>query len=167
MAREGYALDGLARLAKAVPNLDQRTLDIIAYHLHLERELDRALAKIFPRPERLKLGFVQKVSVLEATSSVAWIDGVGRALVAFNNLRNSVAHASGSRPEIDGCFRALCVACGDMTGVTVDRAKATVGGLAAAICGALGVDIEARPSPNEGLTPAMLDLRFSPKSNAD
>lgn len=144
MAKKYYARDGLVRLTKAVPNLDQRTLDIIAYHLHLERELDRALAQLFARPERSKLGFVQKVGVLEAMSSVAWIDGVGKALVAFNNLRNSVAHASTSKTEIDGCFRALCVACDDMTGVTFDHSTATIGGLAAGICAALGVNLEAR-----------------------
>lgn len=142
-------MDSLSRLSEAVPNLDQRTLDIVAYHLHLERELDRALAKLLPRPERMKLGFGQKVGVLEALTPSAWIDGVGKALLAFNNLRNSVAHASTSKREIDGCFRALCAAVDDMTGVPLNRSGATVGGLAAGICGALGVDIEARIRPEE------------------
>jgi hypothetical protein len=143
--KKTYALDGLLRLAKAVPNLDQRTLDIVAYHLHLERELDRALANALPRPDRLnKLSFGQKVSVLEATSSSAWIDRVGKALIAFNNLRNSVAHVSTSKAEIDGNFNALCDAVAVMTEVELDRKTATVGGLAAGICGAMGVDVEAR-----------------------
>jgi hypothetical protein len=164
VATKGYALDGLVRLGKAVPNLDRRTLDTIAYHLHLERELDRAMAKVLPRPERLKLGFAQKVGVLEALSQSAWIDGVGRALIAFNNLRNSVAHSSTSTAEVDGCFRALCVAVDDMTGVTFDHSKATVGGLAAGICGALGVDIEARPPPPERHTSANTALRLGKKA---
>ncbi len=149
MVQEGYAMDGLTRLSKAVPNLDQRTLDIIAYHLHLERELDRALAKLLPRPDRLKLGFGQKVGVLEALSPNEWIDGIGRALLAFNNLRNSVAHASTSKAEVDGCFRAVCKAVDGMTGEELNLTSATVGGLAAGICGALGVDIEARILPEE------------------
>jgi hypothetical protein len=166
MVERSYALDGLLRLSKVVPNLDERTRDIIAYHLHLEREMDMALKKVLPRPERLKkLSFVQKVGVLEALSDSAWIDRVGTALMAFNNLRNSAAHASTSKVEIDGCFSTLCEACGAITEDHVDDATATVGGLAAGICGALGVDVEARPPLSGALTPEILSLRLGPPYN--
>jgi hypothetical protein len=143
MAQTDYPVAAMKRLARAIDALDDRSRDVLAYHLAIERELDVALAALLPRADRLwGLGFGQKVSVLQATSNLGWIDLVARALIEFNNLRNAVAHGR-SKGEIDKAFSKTCSAAASISG-SEPPPKATVGGLALVICGALAVDIDER-----------------------
>jgi len=124
--------------------LDRRSQEVIAYHLALERAVDTALALTLPRAERLRgLGFGQKVSVLQATSESLWIDLLAAAVLSFNDLRNMVAHGDGKN-VIDKGVTNVCASVEAFTGVRPSIKKATIGGLAMAICDALSVDAEAR-----------------------
>ena len=97
---------GFARLQHMRAAIDARAPDILACHAAIEAELDLALAATLPRAERLRgLGFGQKVSVLQASTTSLWSDGVAPALIALNELRNCVAH--GDRKKTRACYRAL------------------------------------------------------------
>ena len=142
----------LKRVQRAVPDLDPRTVDAIAFHLKLERELTEALAHILPRPERIaRLGFGHKISILQATTSDTWIDVVAEGLIAFDGLRHAAAHGN-PKPEFDACLARVRVAVERLSDVPVP-ATATIGGLAMALSAALAVDVEARtaaPRANGG-----------------
>lgn len=143
MAQTDYPMEAFERLKGAVEALDERTKDVLAYHLVMERELDRGLAALLPRPESVfKLGFGQKVRVFQATSDSGWTDQVAAALVAFNDLRNSVAHGDAKR-DVDAKFRAACNVTAKLAGVDLPP-EPIVAGLASAIFMALTVDIDAR-----------------------
>ena len=132
----------LKRVAKALPELEPWAIEALAYHLALERELDAALARLLPRSDRLfQFRFGQKVSILQATTSVGWIDAVAKGLIAFDHLRNAAAHYKKVAPEkLLGNIRSAVAA------ITPDVSfdKATIGGMAVALIAALAVDVEAR-----------------------
>lgn len=76
---------------------DQFAVDVLTFHAALEIEMDHLLDLLLPRAEKLgrRLGFQNKISVINA----AWKgtpesgDLLATALLRFNDLRNSVAHA--------------------------------------------------------------------------
>lgn len=92
--------EGLRRLGEARAKLDDRAGAVLTFHAALEREIDFVLARLMPRPDKLRgLGFGQKVSVLAA----AWRgtpesgDMICAALLRLNELRNSIAHGDERR----------------------------------------------------------------------
>ena len=140
----------LKRLIGAIEALDGRSRDVLAYHLAIEREMDVALAALLPRADCLwkfehgrRLGFGQKVSVLQATSTSGWIDRVAKALVCFNELRNAIAHGR-AEAAIDKAFAKAFAATWSISGDGPPPDQATVGGIAAVLCGALAVDTDER-----------------------
>ena len=93
-------MDALERVVHASTTLEKITAEVdstvyyvVTMHFLLERELERAIAHFLPRSEKLgRLSFGHKVSVLEACVDHRVINVIAPQLVAFNNLRNAVAH---------------------------------------------------------------------------
>ena len=102
-------LQGMARLAKVRENLDPFAMEVFELHTALEIELSIFLREMFPRADKMlvgkgKLGFPEKVSVLNATwrGDAAIIDALTPVLIKFIDLRNNVAH-----PDKSGIASAL------------------------------------------------------------
>lgn len=73
--------------------LDPRTSDIIAVHFNLEREMDEAMSRLVARPAKLnRLGYGQKVAVLQALVEGETLDRAAQMLLVVNDLRNAAAH---------------------------------------------------------------------------
>lgn len=150
MVQSDYPRAAMKRLTLAIEALDERSRDVLAYHLAIEREMDVALAALLPRADCLwkfeygrRLSFGQKVSVLQATSSITWIDLVAQSLMDFNELRNAVAHGR-AKTKIDKAFGKVCASVYAMGPRGKPTGKETVGALALSICGALAVDTDER-----------------------
>ena len=101
MARVQYDyLDGLLRVTAAGETKpDQFVIDVLIFHAALEVEIDELLKKQLRFPEKLKsrgikLTFGQKVAVLAASwkGTQQDLELLCNALLAFNDLRNAVAH---------------------------------------------------------------------------
>lgn len=83
------------RIDLALQALDQRASEILALHAAIEREVDLALARSLPAPDRLRsIGFGHKLSLLAALTPLDQdqVDSWYRPAYAFNELRNAVAH---------------------------------------------------------------------------
>jgi hypothetical protein len=120
---------GMARLRREIGSVDLRTVEILACHIAIEKEIDLALLALLPRGEQLRgLGFGQKVSVLQASCHLTDIDRYARPLLAFNELRNTVAH--GEKRKITSAFRSFC---GSFDGTKLEEKHVTVPGLATAL----------------------------------
>ncbi|MEO8724048.1 MAG: hypothetical protein ABI395_11125 [Sphingobium sp.] len=92
-------LEGITRVLKAGEKLDQRWVEIIAYHTALELELNEMLLKSLLRGEAVtgsnpRFTFGQKVAILKACwqGKADDADKLCRILFSFNELRNAVAH---------------------------------------------------------------------------
>jgi hypothetical protein len=123
----------LGRLAAAIEALDDRAATVLAYHAAIERELDLAIARHLPKPERLrKLSFGHKVSVWASLQNVSekTVDRTRLPLLKFNDLRNAIAHGDKKR-EVDATFKKL------LESIPVSRADLDLKGVAAYIFGAL------------------------------
>lgn len=117
--------EGMSRLRAAIGSIDLRALEVIACHSALERELDLTLDALLPYPEHItKFGFGQKVGVLSATCGHDLVKMIAPSLLAFNQLRNSVAHSD--KRKIEGDFKRLCKS----FAVNLDPKHTTVVGLA-------------------------------------
>ncbi len=99
MGKVGYdSLEGILRVtASGEKQPNQFTADVLTYHAALELEMDNLLSLQLPRAEKLvdgKLGYTHKIAVLSASWRGDPEDGdkLAKALVRFNDLRNSVAH---------------------------------------------------------------------------
>ncbi|MDQ0136130.1 hypothetical protein J2T08_004051 [Neorhizobium galegae] len=104
--------------------------------------MDEMLARSLPRAEKLRsggLGFQQKISVLNA----AWQgdpesgDNLAKALVRFNDLRNSVAHGD-SKKEVAASHKNLIKAVAQID--PNQREAPSPYELAISICGFMGDD---------------------------
>jgi hypothetical protein len=104
---EAEYLAGVGRLRAKIASADIRTVEVLQCHLAIERELDGALYSMLERPEKLgKISYEQKVRLLSALYPNDRFDFAEGILIAFNHLRNEVAH--GDRRTIEGAFRKLC-----------------------------------------------------------
>lgn len=116
--------EGHVRLRKALAGLDVRTGEILAAHIALEVELDLTFEELFPNPKVLaKMGFGNKVRILQAVYSDVIVDMAGAPLLAFDALRNSIAHKH-DRREINAKYKAVC------DSLDIDKETATVQGIA-------------------------------------
>jgi hypothetical protein len=80
--------------------LDPRTSVIIAVHFNLEREIDEAMSRLVARPAKLnRLGYGQKVAVLQALVDGDTLDRAAQMLLVFNDLRNAAAHPNETKLE--------------------------------------------------------------------
>lgn len=133
LIRDDDLAEGHVRLRKALSSLDVRTGEILATHIALEVELDLTFEELFPNPKSIaKLGFGNKVRVLQAVYEHVIIDIIGEPLLAFDALRNSIAHRH-DRREINSKFKAVCEA------LRVDRETATIQGIAQSLTSGLVV----------------------------
>lgn len=108
LATDAEVAEGHVRLRKALGGLDRRTGEILALHIALEVEIDLTFEELFPRPAYLKgFGFSGKVRVLQAIYNDVIIDIIAEPLLAFDRLRNSIAHRHQKR-EINANFRKVC-----------------------------------------------------------
>lgn len=127
LATDAEVAEGHVRLRKSLGGLDRRTGEILALHIALEVELDLTFEELFPSPHYLKgFGFGGKVRVLQAVYDDGIIVLIAEPLVAFDRLRNSIAHRHQKR-EINANFRKVC----DL--LKLDPETATVQGIAHAL----------------------------------
>ncbi|WP_349956207.1 hypothetical protein [Rhizobium sp. ZPR3] len=113
VARVNYdTLAGALRVASVGKEPSAFAVAVLTYHAALEVELDVLLVDQLPRPEKILTGrgplnFAQKAAVINA----AWRgdpeggDVLERVLVAFNELRNAVAH--NDKKQVKACYDAL------------------------------------------------------------
>lgn len=97
MGNVGYnSLVGLLRVTEAGRKKpDPFVTDVLTYHAALEFEMDQFLALSLPNSGRLQgFGFQQKISLIGASwrGTRDSCDKLTKALIRFNDLRNSVAH---------------------------------------------------------------------------
>jgi len=93
----------LSRLDDMLAARDQRTHQILSFHAAIEQQMDVELEALLPNGSQLRtrLGFSQKIDVLLSATDNPFMPDLGLALIAFNNLRNCVAHGEPSR-VVDG-----------------------------------------------------------------
>jgi hypothetical protein len=92
----GYdPFEAISRVLDAPEKVDAGTIEILAYHLSLEREVTLFLRTLLPRADRLgDMPFALRLRVLDA----AWkgeperVEDIIAALTKFNQLRNAVVH---------------------------------------------------------------------------
>lgn len=84
----------LSRLDQTIERRDPRAVEILSYHAAIEQQMDAELELLLLNGGHLatKLGFGQKIDVLLAATDNPFMPDLALALVAFNNLRNCVAH---------------------------------------------------------------------------
>lgn len=110
MEKPSYdAFGGYSRLAEALENIDDHAVQVMTFHVALERELDEVLATLVKRPQALDsgMGFGNKLKVLRAVwaGEEDILERAFAALHAFNEHRNRIAH--GKKKEMRGTRKAL------------------------------------------------------------
>ncbi|MGV1762785.1 hypothetical protein [Rhizobium rhizogenes] len=99
MGNVGYnSIVGLLRVTEAGRKKpDPFVTDVLTYHAALEYEMDEFLSLSLPNSGRLqsdRFGFQHKISLIGASwrGTADSCDKLTKALIRFNDLRNSVAH---------------------------------------------------------------------------
>jgi hypothetical protein len=101
MSETAIQIEGMARnlqraieeITLAYASVDSSVSEILTLHLFVEQQLDEVLAQRLTRPEQIgRFSFGHKVSLLKALWNHERIDHAAAALLAFNDIRNALAH---------------------------------------------------------------------------
>ncbi|MEQ9225734.1 MAG: hypothetical protein RLO15_05230 [Parvibaculum sp.] len=101
MSETAMQIEGMARnlqraigeITLAYASVDSSVSEILTLHLFVEQQLDEVLAQRLTRPEQIgRFSFGHKVSLLKALWNHERIDHAAVALLAFNDIRNALAH---------------------------------------------------------------------------
>lgn len=146
MGKVGYSsFSGVARLSinlRKRRETSQFAFEVLALHAALEREMDEFLSKALRNASKLKagkLGFGHKIAVMHA----CWAgepqagDNLTKALLAFNELRNAVAHGDNEK-TVKNLFLVLIRCCQELDSTI--SSEADLHGLAIGICTFMGDD---------------------------
>ena len=102
-------MEPIRRLNSAVDSLDNRAAEILTLHAAIERELDLAISRQMPHPERLHgLGFGHKVGLWAGLNDKPddHVSKLTVVLLRLNDLRNCIAHGD-SGQKIDASVKRL------------------------------------------------------------
>lgn len=127
-------LSALRRLALVAGDMDLRTAEVVICHVAIEREVNLALAKLVPNPERLGgLPLAHGLKVLAALWTSSPSEHLAMLLRRWDELRNHMAHGRSSTETEKHLQRLKDAALA--TGVHgVAEGSITVVGLAAFTC---------------------------------